>query len=145
MIFNKIYHSKYFPRIFYKKFDGGKNSGVRAYFLIELKILFSIGLLHFKEGSRENYHSHAFNAITWFLKGSVTEEKPYGKKSKDFKASIIPKFTRRENLHRVVSHSNTWALTFRGPWDDEWYEYQPQNDKIVYLTHGRKEIDREIS
>ncbi len=39
----KIYHSKWFPRIFYTKPDGGTNSGVKAFFLIEWKILFSIG------------------------------------------------------------------------------------------------------
>jgi hypothetical protein len=45
----QIYNSKYFPRLFYKKPDGGKDSGVTAYFLIEWKILFSIGILHFKK------------------------------------------------------------------------------------------------
>lgn len=33
----QIYHSKWFPRFFYKKPDGGKDSGVTAYFLIEWK------------------------------------------------------------------------------------------------------------
>jgi len=42
-------------------------------FLIEWKILFSIGILHFQEGSREAFHNHAFNAITFWLSGDVTE------------------------------------------------------------------------
>jgi hypothetical protein len=45
----KIYNSKWFPRLFYVKPDGGKDSGVTAYFLIEWKVLFSIGLLRFKK------------------------------------------------------------------------------------------------
>ena len=48
-ILKKIYHSKYFPRIFYVKPDGGKDSGVTGYFLIEWKWLFSIAILKFEE------------------------------------------------------------------------------------------------
>ena len=70
-ILKKIYHSKYFPRIFYVKPDGGKDSGVTGYFLIEWKWLFSIAILKFEEGSREAYHSHAFNAYTWWISGKV--------------------------------------------------------------------------
>ena len=141
---NKFLH-KWIPRIFYKKFDGGKESGVTGYFLIEWKKVFSIGLLHFKQGSRENYHSHAFNAITWFVKGSITEQRlivdhPTCCINKKFQASLIPKFTKRSNIHRVVSHSDTWALTFRGPWKDIWYEYCPKTKKYIHLTHGRVEI-----
>jgi diphthamide synthase (EF-2-diphthine--ammonia ligase) len=71
----KIYNSKWFPRLFSVRSDGGKDSGVTAYFLIEWKPVISIGLLHFKPGTREAYHSHAFNALTWWLQGSVTEVK----------------------------------------------------------------------
>lgn len=63
-----FYHNKWFPRFFYKKFDGGKESGVVGYFLLEWKKVFSIGLLRFSKGSRENYHSHAF-----FVYGANTE------------------------------------------------------------------------
>lgn len=152
---------KWLPRFFYKKFDGGKESGVTGYFLIEWKPLFSIGLLHFKKGSRENFHSHAFNALSWFIKGSVTEErlrpecaepayiilKEMGNdgvdhcfKSKDFVPSLIPKYTTRNNIHRVISHDSTWVFTIRGPWKDIWYEFDPKENRVIKLTHGRKEI-----
>jgi len=138
-----MYHSKYFPRIFYTKPDGGKDSGVRAYFLIEWKILFSIGLLHFKEGSRDNYHSHAFNACTWWVKGDVLEETRTSTEEGShhsflsFTPSVKPKITKRNKVHRVLAHKNTWAITFRGPWHDTWYEITPENEKIT-MTHGRK-------
>lgn len=142
----KIYNSKWFPRFFYVKPDGGKDSGVTAYFLIEWKILFSIGILHFKKGTREAYHNHAFNALTWWLKGSVTEAKlrPLtpelinGDIKTDYKPSLIPKYTSRDNFHKVISHEDTYALTFRGPWYNVWKEFR--NGKYVTLTHGRKEI-----
>lgn len=138
----KIYNSKYFPRLFYKKPDGGKESGVTGYFLIEWKILFSIGLLHFKKGSREAYHTHAFNALTWWIKGKVSElhyNKP--ENNKDFKRSLKPKYTTRDCFHKVLSHENTWALTFRGPWSNIWKEFRERSNKMITLTHGRKELN----
>ncbi len=146
----KIYNSKWFPRFFYVKPDGGTDSGVTGYFLIEWKILFSIGILHFKKGSREAYHTHAFNALTWWLKGRVTEAKlnamfsgilvtKYKDITMNFKASLIPKYTSRSNFHRVIAHDDTYALTFRGPWNDTWNEYK--NNKIITLTHGRKQLN----
>lgn len=139
------------PSFFTKRSDGGKNSGVTAYFLIEWKPLFSIALLHFKTGTREAYHSHAFSALTWWLKGKVTEEQVksitvIGNNilskddivKKDFKPSIKPKYTSRNNMHKVIAETDTYALTFRGRWKETWMELR--GDKIVTLTHGRKEI-----
>jgi len=138
-ILKKVYYHKFFPRIFYKKPDGGKESGVTGYFLIEWKLLFSIGLLHFKEGSREAYHNHAFNALSFWLKGSVKEEKATGECNFFDGLSLRPKYTPRSNCHRVVGLTDTWALTFRGPWLDYWQEIR--NDELVVLTHGRKKIN----
>lgn len=134
----RIYHSKWFPRFFYKKPDGGNKSGVTGYFLIEWKILFSIGILHFKKGSREAYHNHAFNAITWWLKGSVTEDKLLGGMH-NFYPSIKPKITMHDNFHKVHAHTDTYAITFRGPWKDTWNECI--GGEFITLTHGRKVIN----
>lgn len=138
MNFKAIYHHKWFPRIFYKKPDGGQESGVTGYFLIEWKSLFSIGILHFKKGSREAFHSHAFNALTFWLKGKVTEVKP-DNAQQNFSSGLRPKFTPRSNVHKVVAHEDTYALTFRGPWLDYWFELK--NNEQVFLTHGRKRIN----
>lgn len=131
----KIYNSKWFPRFFYVKPDGGKDSGVTAYFLIEWKILFSIAILKFNEGSREAYHNHAFNALTWWLSGKVTEMKLNGK-NKDYSPSLIPKYTSKDNFHKVFAHKTTYGITFRGPWDNIWQELR--NGKLITMTHGRK-------
>ena len=108
----KLYYSKWFPRFFYKKFDGGKESGVTGYFLIEWKILFSIGILKFNEGTREAFHNHAFNALTWWLKGRVTEIK-IDTSEKEFTPSFIPKYTSRKNFHKVFAHTNSIAIIVR--------------------------------
>ncbi len=133
----RLYHSKWFPRLFYTKPDGGNNSGVTAFFLIEWKVLFSIGILRFNKGTREAFHNHAFNALTWWLSGSVTEQKKDGQE-KDFMPSLIPKYTSRDNCHKVKAHKITYALTFRGSWRDTWNEYR--GDKFITLTHGRIEV-----
>ena len=137
-MFKKIYYSKWFPRFFYLKNDGGAESGVTGYMLIEWKCLLSLGVIHFKEGSRESYHTHAFNAISWWLKGSVTEQHEGDAKDRYFSASLKPKITKRSCFHRVVAHCDTYALTFRGPWQDTWKESRKGQE--VTLTHGRKVV-----
>lgn len=126
---------RWLPQLFLKRADGGRDSGVTAYMLIEWKRLFSLGLLHFNTGSREAFHSHAFHAITWWLKGWVTERLSSGIE-KDFRPSLRPKVTRKDCCHKIIAHTSTWALTIRGPWDDTWQEIRKGNR--VTLTHGRE-------
>ena len=141
-LLKQIYHSKYFPRLFYTKPDGGNDSGVTAYFLIEWKILFSIGVLKFNEGSREAYHSHAFNALTWRICGEAYEEQLslYGRMiaRRKYAVKLKPKVTPRSNVHKVIAYTESWAFTIRGPWEDTWYEYK--NGEKITLTHGRKVV-----
>lgn len=122
-----------------KRSDGGEKSGVTAY-IIESKYLASIALLRFSNGTREAYHSHAFNALTLWFKGRVVEERLYPgieQEDTEYRAGQW-KITRRDNMHRVRSIGTSWALTLRGPWADVWQEFR--NGKTVHLTHGRKEV-----
>ena len=119
-----------------------------AYFLFEIKGLCSIALLKFNKGSRENFHSHAFNAFTWFLFGDMMEERFIGKSGQQpiiehtrYKFGLKPKFTSKENLHRVVAHKTSWCLTIRGRWDKTWMEYNLETDTIQVLEHGRNVIE----
>lgn len=126
--------------------DGGKDSGVTGFFVIEIKSLFSIVFLRFKKGTREALHSHAFNAVTWWLKGKVEEHRmfdrtrPHWANIHTYLPSWIPKITKRDNIHKVVALEETWALSFRGPWTDRWTEYHPSTGKFVTLTHGRRVV-----
>lgn len=117
--------------------DGGKSSGVTAYFLFESKRFGSVALLRFSKGTREAYHTHAFNALTWWLSGRVTEHHASGVR-KQWGPSLWPKLTKRTCFHKVEAHRITWALTLRGPWADRWKELR--GGKIVHLTHGRVEV-----
>lgn len=152
-------------KLFKKQKDGGSESNVEGYFLIEWKGLFSIALLKFNKGARVAYHTHAFNAYTWFLFGDMKEERLYflrsklndknninlhGIETKKYKFSLFPKYTSKINLHRVVVNKTSWCFTIRGKWDETWFEVDKKseeelsgnNDYNAYsemrtYTHGR--------
>ena len=121
--------------------DGGKDSGVKGFWLFEIKSLFSIAFLRFKKGTRENYHSHAFNAYSWFLHGKV-EEQHLGKESMIWEPNLTPKYTPRSTFHRVNALENTYVLTVRGPWSKTWHEYDPHEKEYIKLSNGRKVVGK---
>lgn len=123
-------------KLLWRAADGGKNSGVTGYFLIEWKSVFSVVLLHFNKGSREAYHSHAFNAWTLWLWGLVVELHREGG-MKVFMMGDL-KRTYRDTFHKVECLETAWALSIRGPWSSTWQE--DRNGKLVTLTHGRREV-----
>lgn len=119
--------------------DGGKKSHVTGLFIIEIKSLFSIVILRFAKGTREAFHTHAFNALTWFLWGNVVEHHKVGT-SMEWGPSFLPKYTSRTCFHKVYANKNTYALSVRGPWKDTWKEWLPKTNEIITLTHGRKRV-----
>jgi len=121
--------------------DGGKDSGVTGFWICEIKWLFSIVLLHFKKGSRENYHSHAFNAYSFFISGMV-EEQLLNDSPIIWTSSWYPKYTPTSTFHRVNALENTWCLSFRGPWSKYWYEYAPKNNEYIQLTNNRTIVNK---
>ena len=127
---------KYITHFMSKTKDGGPKSPVDAYFLIEVKGLFSIALLKFNKGCREEYHTHAFDAFTWFLKGDLQEEDVNGDKL-TYKRSLIPKVTLKDKNHRVKANEDSWCFTLRGPWCDSWTEYNENTDMTTVLSNHR--------
>lgn len=119
--------------------DGGPESKSSGLFLIEIKRLFSIVLLKFTDGSRDAYHTHAFDAISWVLRGKLIEENLHGA-TIEYKPSWKPIFTSRDTFHKVSSVGETRAFTLRGPWVKNWREYLPKQDEFVTLTHGREVV-----
>ena len=123
------------PRLFEKVKDGGPESPVTAYFLIEWKPLFSICLLHFPKGSRENFHGHAFNSVGLVLAGALDEEYPGGGMRPLGRGRWYSVY--RDTVHRVWGRArSSWLLNLRGPWKREWIEVTPSGETIN-LSHGR--------
>lgn len=118
--------------------DGGEDSPVDAYVLIEIKSLFSIMLLKFNRGHRDCYHSHAFHAITLPLSGDMIEIIK-NKKVRKYH-NLVPKFTSRGCLHKVYAFRDSWALTLRGRWNKTWIEEDSSEGRV--LTNGRKIVEK---
>lgn len=116
--------------------DGGPQSTVTGYWLTEIKRLFSIVLLKFENGSRDEYHSHAFHSINWVLRGRVVEQFRDGSYIVH-EPSLRPVITKRSTLHRVVSQGTTWVFSLRGPWAKTWLEYDPKTEKTNVLKEHR--------
>lgn len=129
-------------KFFFKGKDGGPDSNVTGYWLFESKRFGSIVLLRFDEGSREAFHTHAFNAVSWVLKGRLTEfVLKENWRGSALKPSLKPIYTPRERFHKVYGVAkHTWVLSFRGPWVKRWKEYLPKENREVILTNGRKEV-----
>lgn len=117
--------------------DGGPLSRVWAYWLVEVKRLASVALLRFEDGTRDAFHSHAFDAVSWVLTGELEEQTIDGR-VRTYRPSLRPIFTARRCCHRVASRRRTWVLTLRGPWSRTWREVTPDGE--VVLAHGRREV-----
>lgn len=116
--------------------DGGKDSTVWGLWLAEFKKLFSIVLLRFDGPSREAFHTHAFDSVSWVLRGRLTETNLDGTVNV-YTPSFKPVKTYKSTFHMVDSTGTTWVLSFRGPWADNWKEYLPMSNEFVTLGHGR--------
>lgn len=127
-------------RLMYWGKDGGKESTVWGFWPVEIKKLFSVALLKFVGASREAYHTHAFNSISWVLKGKLTEDKIWFNDHiiTDYTPSLKPIFTSKHTLHKVDSDGTTLVFTLRGSWSNYWME--TVDGKIVDLTHGRQVV-----
>ena len=115
--------------------DGGPLSRVWAYFL-ENKKLASFGLLRFEDGSREAFHSHAFDCVSLIVgPGSLKEVFTDGRIRYHRPGKIL--VTRKEDFHKVYSQGRTWVLTLRGPWEQTWEEIDEEGNHKT-LSWGRK-------
>jgi len=129
-------------KLFHKAKDGGTESTVTGWWLIEAKSLFSVVLLRFDGPSREAYHTHAFHCISWVLRGALVERMLDGRRYGYF-ASWRPFLTTRKDFHKVDSCvQHTYVLSIRGPWRREWCEYLPATREVVHLTAGRRVVAR---
>lgn len=126
--------------------DGGPESPV-TFFGIEVKWLGSIGFIKFAKGCREAYHTHAFHALTWFLKGELIEDRLWAVSRVDaqttmtkYTKGILPKITSRKNMHRVSAGKDSWCFTLRGPWKGTWREYDPKTGLFTVFSNGREVV-----
>jgi hypothetical protein len=135
-------------KILWNAKDGGKESKVWCWG-IESKRFGSLLLLKFGDGSREAFHSHAFNALSVVLRGLLSETLARVSSDGLWRAFICRVhsagdvvYTQRSDFHKVRSVGTTWVLSLRGPWADTWLDYDERTGVTSTLTHGRKEVSR---
>lgn len=120
--------------------DGGRQSNVDAFWLIELKNLLSVAVLRFRGRSREAYHSHAFRSLSWVIYGQLTEHL-LDRSVVTHTPSLRPVVTLRSTVHKVDSDGDTVVLTVRGPWSEYWWEFHPEAEIWAKLEHGRRVVE----
>lgn len=123
-------------KLFHVGKDGGPDSTVTGYWLVEIKHLLSIAFLRFDNGTRDSYHNHAFDSLSWILSGKLNESH-LGGSVVNHVPGLRPVITRRKTFHRVFSVGKTWVFTLRGPWAKQWREYNPYTRKYSTLEDGR--------
>lgn len=136
-------------RILWGSKDGGHKSKVWCWG-IESKMFGSILLLKFARGSRNAYHTHAFDSISWVLSGGLQETELIVDNEgtwtliNTYLPSFRPVFTYKDTFHKVHGIDDSqWVLTFRGSWVDNWKELNENG--LQTLTHGRKVIGGEVT
>jgi hypothetical protein len=107
-----------------KRIDLGEQS-ITELTLLEYKKWFSIKLFNFHKsgGVQDRFHTHAFNAYSFLLKGDYTEEVLEDNKiikclRSRSKALFIPK----DSYHRITRSKGCVTLLVTGPWGETFKE-----------------------
>lgn len=127
-----------------KKFELGEGS-VTRYTIIEIKWLFSIYLHSIETYCQDRFHTHAFNAHIFILRGGYRDEIKLGigkDKPTYFQEFIAGdyRYVARETNHKLMSAKpGTVSLLFTGPYSSIWTE-ETNDDVLRILTRGRKPL-----
>lgn len=87
--------------------------------ILEYKKLFSIKLFKFHktDGKQDRFHTHAFNAYSFLLKGNYIEEVLDGdviKKLPRNRSRVL--FIPKDSFHRITKSTNCTTILITGPW-----------------------------
>lgn len=133
------------PTVFKKKRVELGDGHIIAYTIFEHKYLFSIIVYHWKTIKQNRFHSHAFPALAFLLKGSYEEEvfTTGGIIKKTVNQWLKPRVLPRNYTHRILKASpKTWTIVFTGPWIKHWYEYFEDTSTWIKYTWGRKVVSK---
>lgn len=137
--------SKYLPAFLRKKRVELGDGYIIAYTLFEHKYLFSIIVYHWKTIKQNRFHSHAFPAVAFLLRGEY-EEEVYSRGNiikKTVNQWLKPRWLPRNYTHRILAAKpKTWTVVFTGPWIKHWYEYFDDTKTWVKYAWGRKVVEK---
>lgn len=138
LLFNKFLF-KFLPR---KKFVFGKGC-VTRYTLLEIRWLINIYFHHIETFEQDRFHTHAFNALVWILRGGYEECVKHGigpNKStelKYYKAGDFRWIPRALNHKLLKAEVDSISLLIAGPYASIWTEELDNGDVKVITTHQK--------
>ena len=125
----------------------GKGS-VTQYTLFECKWLFSIIFYKWNTVDQIRFHTHAFAAVAFLLRGWYEEKViTYNDVGLQFTTQktvnqwLKPRYLPRNYCHSIgYALPSTITMVLCGPWQKTWKEFFPDSKKWVTYTWGRKVI-----
>lgn len=110
---------------------------IRRFTIIEVKYLGGIVVNIFNTEDQDRFHSHAFSALSWMVKGHYYEDVVVEGKRVITKKIEKSRFIPRNYIHKITKSSpNAMSITFEGPWESTWNEYF-DNGRIKTYSWGR--------
>lgn len=110
---------------------------IRRFTIIEIKYLFGIIVNIFNTTDQDRFHSHAFHALSWMVRGHYFEDVLENNaviSKKIERSRFIPK----NYIHKItLSTPNAVSVTFEGPWGSTWNEYF-DSGRVKTYGWGRK-------
>lgn len=115
---------------------------ITRFTLVELKFIGGIILNIFNTTTQDRFHTHAFPALSFMLKGFYNENilHPNGKIEK---RKIIPgiRYIPTYCNHQILDSSrNAISITIMGPWGYSWSETNAEKLNTRIYTWGRRRI-----
>lgn len=132
--------------IFFKKKRVELGEGfIVQYTIFENKYFGGIWIYNWKTILQNRFHTHAFNAYAFLLRGSYIEEVIENNIiiTKNVNQWLKPRFLPKNYCHRILkAQPNTWTIVFFGKWSKFWYEYFEDTKTWIKYTWGRKIISK---
>jgi hypothetical protein len=131
--------------IFRKKKVALGEGHVEQFIIFENKHLFSIILYKWFTIDQIRFHTHAFSAVAFLLKGWYWEKILF----KDIEmpnfvnVPFLPRFLPKNYCHAIQqAKPGTRTLVITGPWQKHWYEYFPDTKTWVKYHWGREKVEK---
>ena len=118
---------------------------VTQYTVFECKQLFSIIFYRWNTVDQVRFHTHAFNAYAFLLRGYYEEKVIKDNKiiNKTVNQLFKPRFLARNYCHSIgYAKPNTMTLVITGRWQDTWQEYFPDTEEWVTYSWGRQKTNK---
>ena len=127
-----------------KRVELGKGYIIQ-YTIFENKKFGGIWIYNWKTIEQNRFHTHAFSAYAFLLKGSYIEEVIKDGKiiKKEVNQWMKPRYLPRNYCHRILeAKPKTWTIVFFSKWINHWWEYFNDSKTWVKYGWGRKIIKK---